>query len=74
MVGGAWWAAICGVAQSRTQLKRLSSSSSSSFSISWRVQHSSPAAFTPVCPFFLMYNLIDLFMAVLGLVAVWAFL
>ena len=28
--GGAWWAAIYGVAQSRTQLKRLSSSSSSS--------------------------------------------
>ena len=27
---GAWWAAICGVAQSRTRLKRLSSSSSSS--------------------------------------------
>ena len=27
--GGAWWAAICGVAQSRTQLKQLSSSSSS---------------------------------------------
>ena len=26
---GAWWAATCGVAQSRTQLKRLSSSSSS---------------------------------------------
>ena len=26
--GGAWWAAISGVAQSRTQLKRLSSSSS----------------------------------------------
>ena len=26
--GGAWWAAICGVAQSRTQLKQLSSSSS----------------------------------------------
>ena len=25
---GAWWAAICGVVQSRTQLKRLSSSSS----------------------------------------------
>ena len=25
--GGAWWAAICGVAQSRTRLKRLSSSS-----------------------------------------------
>ena len=28
--GGAWWAAIYGVAQSWTQLKRLSSSSSSS--------------------------------------------
>ena len=27
--GGAWWAAICGVAQSRTRLKQLSSSSSS---------------------------------------------
>ena len=26
--GGAWWAAVCGVAQSWTQLKRLSSSSS----------------------------------------------
>ena len=28
--GGAWWAAVSGVAQSRTRLKRLSSSSSSS--------------------------------------------
>ena len=28
--GGAWWAAVYGVTQSRTQLKRLSSSSSSS--------------------------------------------
>ena len=27
--GGAWWAAISGVAQSRTRLKQLSSSSSS---------------------------------------------
>ena len=27
---GAWWAAVCGVAQSRTRLKRLSCSSSSS--------------------------------------------
>ena len=27
--GGAWWAAVYGVAQSRTQLKRLSSNSSS---------------------------------------------
>ena len=30
MDGGAWWASISGVAQSRTRLKRLSSSSSSS--------------------------------------------
>ena len=29
MDGGAWWAAVWGVAQSWTQLKRLSSSSSS---------------------------------------------
>ena len=28
--GGAWWSAVYGVAQSRTRLKRLSSSSSSS--------------------------------------------
>ena len=28
--GGAWWAAVCGVAQSRTRLKRLSSSGGSS--------------------------------------------
>ena len=26
--GGSWWAAVCGVTQSRTRLKRLSSSSS----------------------------------------------
>ena len=30
--GGAWWAAVSGVAQSRTSMKRLSSSSSSSSS------------------------------------------
>ena len=33
-VSGDWWAAICGVTQSRTLLKRLSSSSSSSVIIS----------------------------------------
>ena len=34
--GGTWWAAICGVAQSRTRLMRLSSSSSSRvIDISW---------------------------------------
>ena len=30
---GAWWAAVCGVAQSRTRLKRRSSSSSAKFTI-----------------------------------------
>jgi len=34
--GGAWWAAIYGVAQSRTRLKRLSSSSSSSVNNWWK--------------------------------------
>ena len=33
--GGAWWATVYGVAQSRTRLKRLSSSSSSSFHWIW---------------------------------------
>ena len=33
--GGAWWAAVCGVAQSWTRLKRLSSSSSSVFCVSY---------------------------------------
>ena len=32
--GGAWWAAVYGVAQSRTRLKRLSSSSSSNLVLS----------------------------------------
>ena len=37
--GGAWWAAVYGVAQSRTWLNRLSSSSSSSFIfIYWNLQ------------------------------------
>ena len=33
--GGAWWAAVSGVAQSRTWLKRLSSSSSSMVALNW---------------------------------------
>ena len=37
--GGAWWAAVYGVAQNRTWLKRLSSSSSNSSSMNfWRCQ------------------------------------
>ena len=59
--GGAWWAAVCGVAQSRTRLKRLSSSSRSSVAPSiFCIQHMvlrlilkylpswSPACFPPV--------------------------
>ena len=34
--GGAWWAAVYGVTQSRTRLKRLSSSSSGSSSKAWK--------------------------------------
>ena len=37
--GGAWWASVYGVAQSRTRLKRLSSSSSSDFEISLHISH-----------------------------------
>ena len=32
--GGAWWAAVCGVTQSRTRLKRLSSSSIQNYTLS----------------------------------------
>ena len=35
--GGAWWAAVYGVAQSRTRLKRLSSSSSSTYTHTQRL-------------------------------------
>ena len=40
--GGAWWAAVYGVEQSRTWLKRLSSSSSSRHSIRRRQWHPTP--------------------------------
>ena len=37
--GGAWWVAVYGVAQSRTRLKRLSSSSSSSRDLWNNIKH-----------------------------------
>ena len=37
--GGAWWAAVYGVAQSRTRMKRLSSSSSSSVKLQYWPPH-----------------------------------
>ena len=45
MDGGAWWATVHGVAQSRTRLKQLSSSSSShyfSWEIPWTEEPGSP--------------------------------
>ena len=44
--GGAWWAAIYGVAQSRTRLKRLSSSSSSNLESS-NLTSVTPSSATP---------------------------
>ena len=44
---GAWWAAIYGVTQSRTRLKRLSSSSSSSVYMSAPTPQFIPPPFTP---------------------------
>ena len=41
--GGAWWAAVSGVAQSRTRLKRLSCSSSSSVCISIPISQMTPS-------------------------------
>ena len=35
--GGAWWAAVYGVAQSQTRLKRLSSSSSQALDQDWLI-------------------------------------
>src|SRR5574338_251669 len=51
--GGAWWAAVSGVAQSRTRLKRLSSSSSSSFCT---IKLLSPTSTSILLCHFLMYR------------------
>ena len=45
--GGAWWAAVYGVAQSWTRLKRFSSSSSSSSSQSFCIAPASSSHFMP---------------------------
>ena len=41
--GGAWWAAVCGVAQSRTRLTRLSSSSNSHLYLCCKTKWTPPA-------------------------------
>ena len=46
---GAWWAAVHGVAQSRTRLKQLSSSSSSIHILSKLTQVYFPDPFPPTC-------------------------
>ena len=61
--GGAWWAAVSGVVQSQTRLKRLSSSSSSTWithkclSQNLRSHHWSPLSLYPlsstICHFFI---------------------
>ena len=53
--GGAWWAAVYGVAQSRTRLKRLSRSSSSSIS-SYKQTHKQK-----VFKYFISHNSIILY-------------
>ena len=69
--GGAWWAALYGVAQSRTRLKRLSSSSSSSSTnrdlthpaLQWKVQsldHWTAREIPPPPPFFFFLVVLSL--------------
>ena len=57
--GGAWWAAIYGVAQSWRRLKRLSSSSSSmnsifSFLLMWTTNEVFIEFFTTLLPFYIL--------------------
>ena len=56
--GGAWWAAVYGVAQSRTRLKRLSSSSSSSV-----LFYSLALTYQLICKYF--WNRVALFQTML---------
>ena len=64
---GAWWAAVSGVAQSRTRLKRLSSSSSSSW-IYWKVLNQGGGFLEERVPFCSLYPLPDCLPYVSGLI------
>ena len=68
--GGAWWAAVHGVAQSRTRLKQLSSSSSSSNTMFATVENNE-VQFTIYghCPYFLANNSISTFQSKLSYTA-----
>ena len=64
--GGAWWAAIYGVAQSRTRMKRLSSSSSRTtlhavLKVMTRFFNWTPASppSNPTCPHLLLLSYLD---------------
>ena len=57
--GGPWWAAVYGVAQSRTRLKRLSSSSSSSVCTPVPISQ-----FVPPSPFLLCVHMSILYICV----------
>ena len=63
MDGGAWWAAVHGVAQSRTRLKRLSSSSSSMFSLVF---------IQDLIPYFKVYVILNLVILIRIIVGVWS--
>ena len=56
----AWWAAVSGVAQSRTRLKRLSSISSSSSMILFIIKEHNKIGITKDCFMFLFLLIMDL--------------
>ena len=56
--GGAWWAAVYGVAQSQTRLKRLSSSSSSSWINHAPQFRAKITSLAHIRPFLLFFNLV----------------
>ena len=62
MDSGAWWAAVHGVAQSRTRLKRLSSSSSM-FSLVF---------IQDLIPYFKVYVILNLVILIRIIVGVWS--
>ena len=65
--GGAWWAAICGVSQSRTRLKRLSSSSGCFYcnnqvnGLAWPAGPSLPISLVPTPKYCMTKRLIKYF-------------
>ena len=80
--GGAWWAAVYGVAQSRARLKWLSSSSSSGGSYKWllpmEVESTSVQWNAVICchigsPFYIIFKFISEFLLVLCVYSLWVY-